>query len=180
MWAVQLSANTAAYSSTHVPLGVEGLWKHQGWQLPAYIQNVAVGLMKDGKDRSEAIQIAIGVVKNWASGGGKVSPEVRAASAKAVAEWEALKARADSSGKSSEHSNQKVGVELATSRVNQSASTVMDDGGSGKSFNITDKQAQDLTGFGSKQKADYNMRRMNGCTHDEAMGRAQGTTIRRS
>lgn len=90
---VELSAKTAGYSSTHSPLGTEGLWKHKGWQLPAYIQNVAKGVLKTGKTRSEAIAIAIGTVRKWASGGGDVSAEVRAASAKAIAEWEALKAR---------------------------------------------------------------------------------------
>lgn len=133
--------------------------------------------MKDGKDRSEAIQIAIGVVKNWASGGGKVTPEVRAASAKAVAEWEALKARADSSGKS-EHARQLAAVELVVKRVNQSASTILDDGGSGKGFNITDRQAQDLTGFSTRAKSDYNARRMSGMTHDEAIRRAKGQSVR--
>jgi hypothetical protein len=39
-----------------------------------------------------AIASAIAVVKRWAAGGGKVSPEVKAAAAKAVAEWEKLKA----------------------------------------------------------------------------------------
>jgi hypothetical protein len=174
--AVDLSAKTAGYASTHTPLGVEGLWKHKGWQLPAYIQNVAVGLMKDGHDRSEAIQIAIGVIKNWASGGGKVTPEVRAASAKALAEWEALKARADSS--KSEHSRQREAIELVVRRQNQFASTVLDDGGSGKGFNITDRQAQDLTGFSTRQKSDYNARRMSGMTHDEAIRRAKGQSVR--
>lgn len=41
---------------------------------------------------SDAIQKAIGVVKNWASGQGHVDANTRAAAAKAVAEWEKLKA----------------------------------------------------------------------------------------
>lgn len=89
------SEKTAGYSSTHSPLGKPGgpgLWKHKGLQLPAYIQNVAKGVMKTGKTMSQAIQIAIGTIKRWARGGGKVSPEVRAAAAKALAEWEKLKA----------------------------------------------------------------------------------------
>lgn len=177
MWrVVEFSAKTAGYSSTHTPLGVGGLWKHQGWQLPAYIQNVAVGLMKDGKDRSTAIQMAIGAVKRWAHGGGNVTDEVRAASAKAIAEWEALKARADSS--KSEHARQLAAVELVTKRMNQSASTILDDGGSGKGFNITDRQAQDLTGFSTRAKSDYNARRMSGMTHDEAIRRAKGQSVR--
>lgn len=92
-----MSAKTAGYSVTHSPLGDPsgpGLWKHKGWQLPAYIQNVAKGIMKSGKDRSEAIEIAIGRIRGWATGAGNVTPEVRAASAKAIAEWEAEKSAA--------------------------------------------------------------------------------------
>lgn len=91
---VELSEKTAGYSVTHAPLGTQGLWKHQGWQLPAYIQNLARGIMKSGKTRTEAIQIAIGTAKRWAAGGGNVHPEVRAAAAKAIAQWEAEKAAA--------------------------------------------------------------------------------------
>lgn len=93
--ALEESEKTAGYSVTHAPLGKPGgpgLWKHKGLQLPAYIQNVARGVLKTGKTMSQAIQIAIGTIKRWARGGGKVSPEVRAAAAKALAEWEKLKA----------------------------------------------------------------------------------------
>jgi hypothetical protein len=70
-------------------------------QLPAYIQNIAKGIMKSGTvDKSTAIEYAIGVCKNWAAGKGNVSPEVRAAAAKAIAEWEADKAEAHASSKS--------------------------------------------------------------------------------
>lgn len=95
------SEKTAEYSTTHAPLGVEGLWHHEGLQLPAYIQNVARGLIENGHDRSEAIEIAIGTVRRWARGGGHVHPEVVAASQKAIAEWEALKASHGHVGKGS-------------------------------------------------------------------------------
>lgn len=49
---------------------------------------------KRGKTESEAIQMAIGIVKRWARGGGNVDANTRAAAAKAVAQWEALKAKA--------------------------------------------------------------------------------------
>lgn len=91
---IALSDKTAGYSAQHHPLGQGDLWKHKGWQLPAYVQNVAKGLMESGKDRSTAIAMAVAAVKRWASGGGGVTPEVRAASAAAVAEWESLKGRA--------------------------------------------------------------------------------------
>jgi hypothetical protein len=43
---------------------------------------------------SNAIQMAIGIVKNWAAGKGNVDANTRAAAAKAVAQWETLKAKA--------------------------------------------------------------------------------------
>lgn len=92
-----MSADTARLASQHHKLGKPGgpgLFGDKSMQLPAYIQNVAQALVRNGKTKSQAIQIAIGTVKRWASGQGDVSPEVRAAAAKAVAEWEALKAKA--------------------------------------------------------------------------------------
>lgn len=102
MWTVILSAQTGELSATPDPFGSPsgpGLWKHKGWKLPNYVEQVAHGILKSGgaASESEAIQKAIGVLKNWASGQGKVRPEVRAAAAKAIAEWTALKARAGSS-----------------------------------------------------------------------------------
>lgn len=86
------SAQTAELSILHKPLGTHGLWGDKAAQLPAYIQNIAHALQRDGHAESEAIQIAIGTVKRWAAGGGKVTPEVQAAAAGALAEWEKLKA----------------------------------------------------------------------------------------
>jgi len=69
----------------------------KGAKLPAYIENVARGILKSGRvtDKGQAIQMAIGVMKNWASGQGNVKPEVRAAATAALAEWERLKAQAN-------------------------------------------------------------------------------------
>jgi len=70
-------------------------WVARGGGLPAYVQHIAHDLMeKRGKTESEAIQMAIGIVKRWARGGGNVDANTRAAAAKAVAEWTALKAKA--------------------------------------------------------------------------------------
>lgn len=70
-------------------------WVARGGGLPAYIQHIAHDLMeKRGMDESRAIGMAIGIVKRWARGGGKVHPDTRAAAAKALAEWERLKAGA--------------------------------------------------------------------------------------
>jgi hypothetical protein len=94
------SEKTPMYSVTHHPLGVEGLWHYEGLQLPAYIQNVAKGIMESGHPREEAIPMAINAIKRWARGEGDVHPEVRIASRKALAEWDELKA---THNKSKEH-----------------------------------------------------------------------------
>lgn len=94
--AVELSAKTGYYATHHHELGTPGgpgLWRHKGWQLPDYIGNIAKGIMESGvTDKSRAIAIAVGKVRDWSEGRGKVSPEVRAASAKAIAEWDAKRA----------------------------------------------------------------------------------------
>lgn len=89
---VTKSARTPMLSSTPHLLGTHGLWGDPDAKLPDYIENIAAALMGDGHDRSEAIQLAIASVKRWAAGGDHVTPEVQAAAAKAVAEWEELKA----------------------------------------------------------------------------------------
>lgn len=63
--------------------------------LPDYIQHVAHGILRSDPAGgvSGAIQKAVGVVKNWAAGQGKTDATTKAAAAKAVAEWEALKAK---------------------------------------------------------------------------------------
>jgi hypothetical protein len=68
-------------------------WVARRGGLPAYVQHIAHDLMeKRGKSESQAIQMAIGIVKRWARGGGNVDANTRAAAAKAVAEWEKMKA----------------------------------------------------------------------------------------
>jgi HK97 family phage prohead protease len=95
------TAETPAASTVHHPFGSPsgpGLFHVKGLQLPAYIQNVAHAFRRKGLSESEAIQRAVGVVKDWAAGrapgGGRVHPDVQAAAIKAVAEWEAAKAAA--------------------------------------------------------------------------------------
>jgi hypothetical protein len=96
---IEESKQTAALSVTHAPIGKGG----KNWvtktapgntgQLPAYIQNIRNAIMRGGKSESEATAIAVGRVQDWASGQGGVHPEVKAAAAKAVAEWEALRGK---------------------------------------------------------------------------------------
>ena len=84
-------------ASVHEPVGPKPLWHHAGWQLPAYIQHIANDVREGGKSESNAIAIAVSSVKRWAAGGKSVDKNTRAAAAKAVAEWEAEKARANAS-----------------------------------------------------------------------------------
>lgn len=98
------TAQTPTASTVHHPFGRPGgpgLW-HTGKQIPAYIQNVAHAFRRHGLGESEAIERAVGVVRDWAegrtpNGKGRVHPDVQAAAAKAIAEWEKLRAEAHSS-----------------------------------------------------------------------------------
>lgn len=97
--ALRESAKTAMLSRTHAPIGKGG----RNWitaskpgnrgQLPAYIQNVRNAIMRDGTPESDATGIAIGRVRDWSEGKGNVSPEVRAAAAKAIAEFDAMRGK---------------------------------------------------------------------------------------
>lgn len=64
-----------------------------GGNLPPYVRKLARGIMKSGKTLSQAIAIAISRIKRWAAGGGGVTAKTQAKAAKALAQWEALKAK---------------------------------------------------------------------------------------
>lgn len=105
-----MTTRTAEASTVHQPFGKPGgpgLFGIKGQQLPAYVQHVAHELVKKGHPRSQAIQMAIGIIKNWARGGNGVKPDVVAAAQKALAEWEAAKAKAHAL------SNRQEAIELA-------------------------------------------------------------------
>jgi hypothetical protein len=96
---LELSAKTGALATVSTPVsgkpGGPGLWHQKGMGLPPYIRNIAKAIMrKRGMDESHAIAIAKGATSRWAKGGGKVSPEVRAASTATNADWDAKRARA--------------------------------------------------------------------------------------
>src|SRR5207302_1119398 len=94
---VNLAADSLVKASTPEPVGPHALWKKRGFHLPYYVEHIANDLReKRGMDESRAIAVALGVIKRWARGGGKVDPNTRAAAVKAVAEWEVTKARAKS------------------------------------------------------------------------------------
>jgi HK97 family phage prohead protease len=121
---VARTAETASASTVHKPFGKpggKGLWG-TGKQLPAYIQSVAHHLAAQGHDESKAIEMAVGIVRNWAEGhdghGRKVHPDVQAAAAKAMAEWEKLRAEA--------HSTKSAGRSDVTQRAEMKAASIND------------------------------------------------------
>ena len=107
-----MSKKTAALESTPAPLGKPGgpgLYHIKGEQLPAYVQNIARALMRErGMTKSRAIAVARAALKRWIAGRQKVSPEVKAAAAKAQAKLleSGAKAKAiPNRSRSSDHSN---------------------------------------------------------------------------
>lgn len=68
-------------------------WVERAGGLPKYIEDVAIGIMKSGRTREQAIPIAISRIKVWARGGGGVKADTVARAIKALAQWEALKAK---------------------------------------------------------------------------------------
>lgn len=69
-------------------------WVENAGELPGYIREIARSISeKRGVPLERAIPIAIATVKKWARGGDNVTAETRTKAAKAVAEWEKLKAR---------------------------------------------------------------------------------------
>ena len=67
-------------------------WVENRGGLPEYICRIARAIMRSGRSKQTAIQMAISRVKVWASGGGNVKADTRAKAAAAVAEWEKMKA----------------------------------------------------------------------------------------
>lgn len=75
--------------------------------LGPYARAIAHALIRNGHSKQEAIQITIGVLKRWAKGQGtvkgqKVTPATVARAKEALQHWDALKAKADSSHRSTE------------------------------------------------------------------------------
>lgn len=122
-----MTAKTGEASTVHEPVGKPsgpGLWHHKNMQLPPYVQHVAHHLIAQGMDESRAVEMAVGIVKNWAAGhdghGHQVHPDVQAAAAKNIAEWEALKAKAHGSGKA------RRSAVTVTQRAEMAASSIND------------------------------------------------------
>ena len=68
-------------------------WVDKAGGLPEYICEIARSIKKTGKTTSQAIAIAVSRVKKWAAGGDNVEPDTRAKAAKALAQWEKMKAK---------------------------------------------------------------------------------------
>jgi HK97 family phage portal protein len=86
---IRQALNQARYDTS--PLGTGKNWVSGVGGLPAFIRAIAHALIRSGHGESEAIQLAVGVVKRWAAGGGDVTAKTRAKAAAAVAEWDAKK-----------------------------------------------------------------------------------------
>jgi hypothetical protein len=75
------------------PTGTGANWVTKNGGLPLYIRAVAHAQKRAGMSETQAVVLAIGVIRRWAKGEGNVTPATRARAAKALAEWDALKAK---------------------------------------------------------------------------------------
>lgn len=90
---VRLTMVELTTSSASLDRSPKKNWVENSGNLPPYVRKLARAIEKDGHDLSSAISIAIGRIKNWAKGGDGVDADTVAKSAKALAQWEALKAK---------------------------------------------------------------------------------------
>lgn len=67
-------------------------WVDRAGGLPKYIRMVRNALLREGHSMGKATAMAVSAIKRWAKGGDNVTPKVQAAAAKALAEWEKMKA----------------------------------------------------------------------------------------
>jgi hypothetical protein len=67
-------------------------WVQSSGGLPTYICEVARAIKRSGRTTAQAISIAVSRMKKWATGVG-VNTDTQAKAAKALAEWEALRAK---------------------------------------------------------------------------------------
>jgi hypothetical protein len=89
----------ASSSSSLAEVPGDNNWiERAGGNLPPYVRKLARGIMKSGKSKSQAIAIAISRIKKWAAGGGDVDADTQAKAAKALAEWESLRAKNKAKG----------------------------------------------------------------------------------
>lgn len=92
----RLAAIEAKYdtSSVGTPGGRQN-WVDKAGGLPAFVRAVAHALIRAGHSKQQAIQLAVGTIRRWASGGGDVTDKTRAKAAAAIAEWDAKRGGKD-------------------------------------------------------------------------------------
>lgn len=79
--------------------------------LPDYICRIAKAIKRTGKTTSQAIAIALSRTRKWAAGADNVDADTRAKAAKAIAQWDALRA------KSKAKTAAKKGAKVAASHI---------------------------------------------------------------
>ncbi|QGZ16706.1 hypothetical protein PBI_DEWDROP_58 [Microbacterium phage Dewdrop] len=120
-------------------------WVDEVGGLPKYIRDIADSLMKRGFAESRAIATAVETVKRWAKGGparkggkGSVSAKTVAKAVKALAEWEAKKARANATA-------------AETTVLSSEPAAVTASGGWGTPFRTTQERAHSDEVAGRRQ-----------------------------
>lgn len=85
-------------------------WVTRAHGLPLYIRAIARAQLRAGVSESDAIALAVGIVRRWARGAGDVTEPTRARARAALAEWDAKKAHA----RTHDHTQEaRVGIDLA-------------------------------------------------------------------
>lgn len=87
-----MSAKTATLERTPKPYGKPGgpgLYGKAGNKHSDYFEQIVGAMMKNGKSKGEASAMAWGILRRWAKGGGHVTPAVRAAAVRALAQEKA-------------------------------------------------------------------------------------------
>jgi len=69
-------------------------WVEEEAGMPVYMRMVRNALLRNGHDMQSATAIAVNAMKRWAAGGDDVHPQVQAAAAAALAEWDRKRAQA--------------------------------------------------------------------------------------
>lgn len=97
---LELSAKTASLVATPDPYGKPGgpgLYGKKGMKHSNYFEHIVHAMIRNGKTPAEASQMAWGILRRWARGGGHVTPQVKAAAIAALAEEKAKGAAAKAS-----------------------------------------------------------------------------------
>lgn len=74
-------------------------WVDEVGGMPWYMRIVRNALLRNGHDMQSATAIAVNTMRRWAGGAQHVHPQVKAAAAAALADWEAKKAAAHADNK---------------------------------------------------------------------------------